>query len=178
MLLFVGLSLAATRVALAGGVAGAVGLSDPASGAGGVSGGLSVALAPDPSRGLVLEAHAREMLASEPGRTVGGIYVDARWPAAEGPFLYGGFAHHHETDLALAAEHPVQNFAGILHGIHHRSGFLVGVGWELAPPYTETTFLARIRPVFRVDAEVLPGSVGPPAYLMAGFSLHLGVGKM
>lgn len=178
MLLLVALSLAETRVSFAGGVAGAMGTSDPVSGAGGVSGGASVALAPDPSRGLVLEAHAREMIASGPGRTVGGIYVNVRWPAGAGPFLYGGFAHHHETGLEIVAHHPVETVGGFHSGIDHRSGFLVGAGWELPAPYTDPAFLARLRPVFRVDAEVLPGSVGPLAYLMAGISIHLAVGRM
>ncbi len=180
MLLWFGLAFAADdpRLWLQGALAGGVGPDAETSGAGGVVGGIGVALGKDPNRCLALEVRSREMYASADPRIVGGIYGDLRWPAGTGPYLLVGFAHHHETALADAKAHPAATALATWSGINHRTGFEVGAGWDLAAPYDEVEFLRRLRPTMRLAAVVLPGTDGPPVYAVAELGFSLGVGRL
>ena len=180
MLLLLGLAVAADdpRVWLQGALVGGVGPAASVSGTGGAAGAIGVALGKHPDRSLALEVRSREMVASADLRVVGGVYGDLRWPAGAGPYALIGFAHHHETPMADAQDHPVATTLATWSGINHRTGFEVGAGWDLPAPYTETDLLRRLRPTFRLAAVVLPGTDGPPVYGLAELGVSVGVGRL
>lgn len=166
------------RLWLQGALVGGVGPATSVSGTGGVVGAIGVALGKDPDRCLALEVRTREMAASAEARVVGGVYGDLRWPAGVGPYALVGFAHHHETPLDEAGEHPVATALATYAGINHRTGFELGAGWDFSAPYDAPDVLRRLRPTTRLSAVVLPGTPGPPVYVVAEIGLSLGLGRL
>ena len=172
-----------------GGGIGAAGSAPSAEGAGsvsgdtlsvlgGASGGLSVRLGPDGKRSAGIVLHVGEGYASNEGRTVGAIDADVRWPSADGPYAFLGFAHRHETTLDLVVAHPVGATLATLPGIEHRTGFEVGGGWDFPTPWAGIRFAERVRPITRLAITVLPGTAGPPAYVVGELGLALSVGPV
>lgn len=145
---------------------------------GGVAGGISARLGPDPKRSVGVVLHVGEGLASNTTRTVGTVDADVRWPAADGPYAFVGFAHHHETAIDLAIAHPVGATLATLPGIEHRTGFELGGGWDLPTPWLGIPFAERIRPVARLAVNVLPGTPGPPVYVFGELGLAVSVGHV
>ena len=141
-----------------GGGSGAAGSAPSAEGAGsvsgdtlsvlgGASGGLSVRLGPDGKRSAGIVLHVGEGYASNEGRTVGAIDADVRWPSADGPYAFLGFAHRHETTLDLVVAHPVGATLATLPGIEHRTGFEVGGGWDFPTPRAGIRLAERVLPI-------------------------------
>lgn len=165
------------------GVEGTVGAGRAFGGGGGTHAGIGVAFAPEPARALGLVAHAREEVVSNatPAGSkmghVGGISIDLRWPCGTGPYVLGGFAHHHETAFADYVARPVPVTLAIDPAITHRTGLEAGAGWDFAPTVRDAPFWSRLRA--RVDATVtwLPGTGDPPVYLLVEAGVRFGLDR-
>lgn len=147
------------------------------SGGAGVAGLIGVSLGKAPSRSLGLEGRVGEAVYASDVRTVGNVNFDVRFPAGSGPWGFVGFAHHHELGIDEAVNHVGGAIAATYKGITHRTGFEVGGGWDIAPPFPNSAFGSRIRPTVRVGVTVLPDGVAPPVYLTASAGVLLGLGK-
>ncbi len=147
-------------------------------GVGGGFGALAgVMIGKGDNHNLALEGRVGEGLYASDVRTVGNIDFDVRYPGDSGPFVYLGFAHHHELSLDEALTHPVGAIAATYSGITHRTGFELGAGWDMATPFPKSSFGARIRPTVRVNAVVLPDGVSPSVYVVGNIGILLGVGR-
>lgn len=154
------------------------GAGSGASAVGGFMAGVNVWIGPQDKNGIALDFQAREGLASDDLRTMGGLYASARWPGRPGPFLSLGFAHHHETSWELAKTDMVGNTIATLPGINHRSGFEVGAGWDPQGPWPTDGMWGHLHPHFQLSAVALPGTDGPPVYVMLEIGGAFGLGKV
>lgn len=159
-------------------VDGGAGIGSTGSAGGGVAGLIGVALGKVPGRSFGIEARVGEAVYSDSVRTVGTIDFDVRFPAGSGPYGFAGFAHHHELGIDEAVGHPVGAIAATYSGITHRTGFELGGGWDVAPPFPNSSFGSRIRPTARIGITVLPDAVSPPVYITGTVGLLLGIGKV
>ena len=144
---------------------------------GGVQGFVGAEIGKVPARSFALEGRVGEGVNLNYLRTVGNVDFDVRYPAGNGPFAFVGFAHHHELDIDEASTHVVGTVAATYPGITHRTGFELGVGWDAAPPFPDSSFGSRVRPTARLNVVVLPDGVTPPVYVVANVGVMLGVGK-
>jgi hypothetical protein len=123
-----------------------------------------------------LDLSGREGVATNDTRTVGTVEVMARWMPRGPLYLKGGFAHHHETPIALAQENPVMVTLGSAPGIRHRTGLGASVGVDLNIP--ERTLDDRLGIAFELSVSVLPDANGPPVYVFLEQAWTLDVGKL
>ena len=117
-------------------------------------------LAPELSAGLGAYAGPTDILI--PLRI--GVRFEIPLHGSVKPFLGLAFAHNHETALEHVLMDPLPAIFGLSeHGVHHRSGFEVGVGvsWEFWR-FARGRFGARWQT--RLNFSQMFG-VGPPRYL-------------
>ncbi len=122
-----------------------------------------------------LDVSAREGLFTADTRMVGTIDAGARWQAAGPLYLRGGFAHHHETPIAMAKEHPIATTLGSLPGIGHRSGLGAGVGIDV--PIDYPALQERLGLVIELSVSAFPDRNGPPVYVFLEQAWTIDAGK-
>ncbi len=178
ILLFVTAALAGSgdyRLAGSGGLGGGVGTpSSYGDGAPSASGYAVGRLLLQGER-AALELGGREGVAGQDLRSWGGLFVGARTPLGER--LYGrvGFAHHHEVELSLAQENPLQAALGSLPGIRHRSGAELGLGALL--PVEERMLDDRLGVGGDLSVVVFPDALGPRVYGFLELNVTVGLGQ-
>jgi hypothetical protein len=146
------------------GVMGGMRVADPAGG-----GGFVVGLnrkfwffRPEALIGLGLYAQPVDML------TVIRIGTRVEWPWGEHafrPYLWLAFAHNHESGIDNVIHDPVAQVFGLSeHGVHHRSGGEVGLGFDYELPRILTDTI-RGKVGGRVTFTNFFGDDYPPRYL-------------
>lgn len=121
-----------------------------------------------------LEFGVREGMATQDLRSLGGIFVGARWAMVPGVDLRAGFAHHHEVEYALARSEPVLAVLGSLDGIRHRSGAELGLSLRATVP--DRALKDRLGGGVDLSAVVFPDEGGPRAYGFIDLSVHVAAG--
>lgn len=148
-------------------------LADGASGGGGV--GLHIVLRP---RSLwSLDIGGREGVWSNDTRTLGCVLVGARFDPEGALFLRAGFAHHHETPIDLALDHPVDAALGSLEGIRHRSGLDVAVGADVSLAGVLPEGFDGLGVVAELSGALFPDDNGPRGYVFFDLGISLDVGR-
>lgn len=164
------------RVWVGVGVHGSVGaLADAPGGGGGAGVEAGARIGKEARRSVALVARVRESVLTGPVRNIGNVEVRVQYPAGTGPHGFLGFSHNHEALAADWLADPVAVSAGVADTLRHRTGFEVGGGWDLPPPYRETAFLARFRPTVSLTAHVFPDEKGPRVYGVAEVGVRLGL---
>ena len=102
-------------VRLSGGLVGGLG--------GGEAGAMAAGRALLRGGRFALEGAAREGWYFTPSRSVGALFLGARYLPSGPAFARVGLAHHHEVPQAAFLAAPGGAIAGTAEGIHHRSGF-------------------------------------------------------
>ncbi len=165
----------APRVWVGVGLGGSLGASEVPGGGGGVGVEAGARVGKEARRSVGLVARVHESVLAGPLRNVGNIEVQVQYPAGTGPFALVGFTHNHEALADDWLADPVGVSAGVADTLAHRTGFEVGAGWMLAPPYRETTLAARFRPTFALAAHVFPDDRTPLVYGVAEVGLRFAV---
>ncbi len=124
-----------------------------------------------------LEAAAREGLLTEDTRSTGALFFGARFTPSEEVYWRVGFAHNHETPIAILSEDPLGAILGSAEGIRHRSGLELGGGLSL--PVELVLFKGTDRLALHVDGGIswLVDDSGPPLYACVELGGHIGVGQ-
>ncbi|MDG1480893.1 MAG: hypothetical protein P8R54_14955 [Myxococcota bacterium] len=153
-------------------VGGPQGVTDALSAGGFLSGRITVH-----GERAALEAAAREGLLTEDTRSAGALFFGARFTSAETVYWRVGFAHNHETPIAVFSEDPLGGILGSAEGIRHRSGLEVGGGLSL--PTELALFGLADRLALHVDGGIswLVDDNGPPLYVCVELGGHIGVGQ-
>ena len=128
---------------------------------------------------VALEAGAREALASEDDRMVGAIFFGARFTPPSPLHLRVGFAHNHETPMAVVQAQPVASTLGTAEGIRHRTGLEAGIGVSGLLPQAAPLpawFWGRSGVAADLSLGVLPDHNGPHVYAYLDLTGTLAVG--
>lgn len=177
--LFTGLAFAEGQmppypVLLSGSLGGLVGTPSPFGDSSSLGAGASGRLIFHKDR-WGFEVGARSLYASADAREVGALFFGGRLALTDTLYAHLGFAHNHETELALVKENPVMASLGSLPGIRHRSGAEIGVG--LNYPIEEAILKDRLGFCADLGLSAFPDALGPRVYVFAEAGLSLSVGK-
>lgn len=154
-------------VRLLGGAAGGLGAGEPGLAAAGRALGRGARFA--------AEGAAREGWYLGDSRSVGALFVGARYTPPGPAFARVGFAHHHEVPKEAFFAAPGTSIAGTGEGIRHRSGLEAGVG--LWGPVSTPVFDGRMGWAVDLSGTWLPDDKGPAAYALIELGLYLDVGQ-
>lgn len=154
-------------VRLSGGLVGGLG--------GGEAGTMAAGRAMLRGGRFALEGAAREGWYFTPSRSVGALFLGARYLPNGPAFARVGLAHHHEVPQAAFLAAPGGAIAGTAEGINHRSGFEAGVG--LWAPVPTPVWDGRMGLLIDLSAELLPDDKGPMRYVALEVGMYLDVGK-
>ncbi len=163
------------RIYGVGGLGGGVGTGSPYGAGGPSAAGYVVGRLCLQRERAAFELGAREGLASEDSRSWGGLFAGARVGLGEQAHVRVGFAHHHEVELSLAMESPLQAALGSLPGIRHRSGAELGLGLLL--PLEERMLEDRLGVGIDLGVVVFPDQLGPRGYALLDVSGSVGFGQ-
>ncbi len=139
----------------------------------GVYGGLGVFLNEHSS----IDIKAKEVYNVSNMSIVGPITFNYRYNFANGLFVGGGFAHHHEVNHETYMTHPGESAMGMESHIFHRSGMDVEVGYNFKPIYHKG-FFSWFYPAASITCTQMFMDHGQNPLITANLGLRVGLKKM